>query len=86
MAGWGFDHIRLPVDEVEIFTEKGEWKEKERRLIHKAVEWCKDLNMRVILDFHILRSHYFNDTENMTLWSSKAEQDKLSDMWKKLSA
>lgn len=42
--------------------------------------------MRVILDFHILRSHYFNDTENMTLWSSKAEQDKLSDMWKKLSA
>lgn len=86
LAGWGFDHIRLPVDEVEIFTEKGEWKEKERGLIHKAVEWCKDLNMRVILDFHILRSHYFNDTENMTLWSSKAEQDKLSDMWKKLSA
>lgn len=51
-------------------------RKKERGLIHKAVEWCKDLNMRVILDFHILRSHYFNDTENVTLWSSKAEQDK----------
>lgn len=86
LASWGFDHIRLPIDEGEIFTEEGEWKEKERGLIHKAIEWCKELNMRVILDFHILRSHYFNDTENMTLWSSEAEQNKLSCMWKKLSA
>lgn len=86
LAKWGFDHIRLPIDEMELFSENGEWKSKELRLLHNAIGWCKEQNMRVILDFHILRSHYFNDTENMTLWSVKAEQEKFINMWVKLSS
>lgn len=86
LAEWGFDHIRLPVDEMEIFTENGEWKAKELKLMHNAIEWCKNKNIRVVLDFHILRSHYFNDTENITLWKSAAEQEKFVELWEKISA
>ena len=82
----GFDHLRLPVDEEQLFTPSGDIDTETVGLIHQAISWCREFQMRIIFDFHILRSHYFNDTENMTLWSSKAEQDKLSDMWKKLSA
>ncbi len=62
-AEWGFDHLRFPVDEMEIFTEKGEWNTKNLRLLRNALDCCMEQNMRAILDFHILRSHYFNDTE-----------------------
>ena len=85
-AEWGFDHLRIPVDEMEIFTENGDWNQKHLKLLHDAMDYCMSQNMRVILDFHILRSHYFNDTEKMTLWKNKAEQDKFIAMWKKISA
>ena len=85
LAKWGFDHIRLPVDEHEMFSVEGEWNAKTLNLIHNAIGWCKDQNLRVMLDFHILRSHYFNDTENMTLWTNKDDQDKFIAMWQKIS-
>lgn len=85
LADWGFDHIRLPIDESEVFTESGEWNAKALKLMHDAIGWSKEQNMRVILDFHILRSHYFNDTENMTLWKDKNEQEKFINMWVKIS-
>ena len=83
MCGMGFDHLRFPVDEMEIFTEKGEWNTKNLRLLRNALDCCMEQNMRAILDFHILRSHYFNDTENMTLWTDKSEQERFVSMWKK---
>lgn len=85
LAKWGFDHIRLPVDESELFTMNGEFVPSTLHLIHSAISWCKNNNMRVILDLHIIRSHYFNDQKNMTLWNTPSEQDKLVDMWIKLS-
>lgn len=85
-AEWGFDHLRFPVDEMEIFSEKGEWNTKNLRLLRNALDCCMEQNMRAILDFHILRSHYFNDTENMTLWTDKSEQERFVSMWKKISA
>ncbi len=84
LADMGFDHIRLPVDESELFSEDGSWNKEVRQYIHDAIAWCSEYNLRVILDFHILRSHYFNDTENMTLWKDVKEQDKFVAMWKKI--
>jgi len=83
----GFDHIRLPVDEKELFNADNPrtFKTATVQLIHNAIGWCQARNMRIILDFHILRSHYFNDTENMTLWTNPADQDLFVQMWEKMS-
>lgn len=85
LAEWGFDHIRLPVDESQLFTPEGKFIPGTLQSIHEAIRWCKENKMRIVLDLHILRSHYFNDKENMTLWTDVREQDKLIGMWRKIS-
>lgn len=66
LAGFGFDHIRLPVDEEQLFTEDGQKIPEAFELMHNAIKWCEKANMRVLLDLHILRSHYFNAGSNGT--------------------
>lgn len=60
LAGFGFDHIRLPMDEEQLFTEDGQKIPEAFELMHNAIKWCKEANMKVIADLHILRSHHFN--------------------------
>ena len=86
LADMGYDHIRLPVDEKEVFDTDLNFNPETRQLIHDAIAWCKEYNMRIILDMHITRSHYFNDDKNsIILWKEQAEQDKLVNIWDKLS-
>ena len=60
LAGFGFDHTRLPADEEQLFTEDGQKIPEAFELLHNAIKWCEKANMKVIVDMHILRSHYFN--------------------------
>lgn len=86
LADMGYDHIRLPVDEKEVFDPELNFNPETSQLIHDAIAWCREYNMRVILDMHITRSHYFNDDKNLIpLWKEQAEQDKLVTIWDKLS-
>jgi len=80
----GFDHIRLPIDEEQM------WDENEKRfddaftLMQNCLEWSRKAGLRVIIDLHILRSHYFNAQEK-PLWTKVEEQDKFIRLWKDLS-
>jgi endoglucanase len=80
----GFDHIRLPVDEIQLWDENGKRYEEAFGLLRQCLRWCKDAGLRVVLDLHILRSHYFN-ADVKPLWTDRAEQDKLIRLWKDLS-
>lgn len=64
LAGFGFDHIRLPADEEQLFTEDGQKIPEAFELLHNAIKWCEKANMKVIVDMHILRSHHFNNNES----------------------
>lgn len=81
----GYDHIRLPVDEEQLWDEQGNKETEAFILLHNAVNWCKENNLRIIVDLHIIRSHHFN-SEIRPLWTDPAEQDKLVQMWRELSA
>lgn len=70
LASFGFDHIRLPMDEEQLFTEDGQKIPEAFELVHNAINWCKNANMRVIVDMHILRSHYFNNTPTKVTYRS----------------
>ncbi len=48
LADMGFDHIRLPVDEKEIFDTNMEFVPATRQLVHDAIAWCKEYNMRLV--------------------------------------
>ena len=80
----GFDHVRIPVDEEQLWDSTGKKDIEAFGLLHHAVQWAINANLRVIVDLHIIRSHYFN-AENNALWTNPAEQEKLVTMWKELS-
>jgi endoglucanase len=81
----GFDHIRLPVDEEQLWDSTGKRDEEAFRLLNDCMTWVSEAGIRVILDLHILRSHYFN-AEEKPLWTKTEEQDKFIRLWKDLSS
>lgn len=82
---WGFDHIRLPVDEIQLWTEEGAPEPEAFRLLDAALDWCEDAGLRVIVDLHILRSHYFMQQENPPLFTNPREAAKFVELWLELS-
>jgi endoglucanase len=80
----GFDHIRLPIDEEQMWDETGKRHEDAFTLMKNCLEWCNKAGLRVIVDLHILRSHHFN-ADVKPLWTVPAEQDKFIALWKDLS-
>lgn len=80
----GFDHIRLPIDEEQMWDEQGNRNDDAFELLKQCLIWCDEAGLRVVLDLHILRSHHFN-AEEKPLWTVPAEQDKFIRLWKDLS-
>ena len=86
LASYGFDHLRLPVDEDHLFNESGRADEETLSLIHETITRCKKNGMRIILDIHSIKSHTFKSSrinEN-TLWDSEDEQDHFVKIWQLL--
>ena len=84
----GYDHIRLPIDEITIFDDNGKCIDSSFNDVKNAINWCIKYNMRVIVDLHILRSHHFNSRNNegkMTLWNDPIAQDHLLSIWDSIS-
>ena len=80
IANMGFDHIRLPVDEEQLWDEKGNRLQDGFALMENCIAWCMKNNLRVIVDLHILRSHHFV-ADSRPLWDSQAEQEKYYALW-----
>jgi endoglucanase len=84
IAAMGFDHVRLPVDEVQLWDSLGRKDSEAFALLHHAIQWAMEAQLRTVVDLHIIRSHYFNAASN-PLWTEKGEQEKLVNMWHQLS-
>jgi endoglucanase len=85
IASIGYDHIRLPVDEEQLWDEAGNKEPEAFELLHKAIGWAGESKLRVVVDLHILRSHHFNAKEK-PLWTDPAAQDTFFQLWRDLSA
>ncbi len=84
IAEMGFDHIRLPIDEEQMWDEQGKRNNDAFQLMTNCVDWCAEYNLRIIVDLHILRSHHFN-ADVKPLWTDSKEQEKFYDLWRDLS-
>ena len=84
----GFDHVRLPIDEVQFWDESGNRLDEAWQLLTNALDWAVKNNLRVIVDLHTLRSHSFvlQEGQKNALYEDPAELQKLIDMWTQLSA
>src|SRR5512138_2609655 len=89
IAEQGFDHVRLPIDEKELWLEDGSANEPEMARLVQAIEWCRSTGLRVVVDLHVLKSHHFNAANeggHNTLWKDPAAQEHLLSLWRDLSA
>ncbi len=84
LAERGFDHLRIPIDEEQMWTETGEKEAEAFELLHNALGWCRAHGLRAIVDLHILRSHHFN-REEKPLWTDPAAQERFFQCWRELS-
>lgn len=84
LNGLGFDHLRIPVDEEQLFDVSGQPEPEAFELLTNSLDWCQQAGLRAIVDLHILRSHHFNEQEK-PLWTNPAEQDKFMEFWRILS-
>ena len=55
IAEWGFDHVRIPIDEQQMFHEDGTKDTEAFQLLHNALNLCLKYNLKAIVDLHILR-------------------------------
>ncbi len=83
----GFDHVRLPMDEDELWTVDGAKKVDAFRAMHSCIQWCISHDMKIVMDVHILRSHHFNAGNGegkIILWTDENAQQRFLDMWDEL--
>lgn len=85
----GFDHVRIPIDEVQFWDEEGNKLPEAWDLLTNALDLARKHNLRAIVDLHIIRAHNFNASnsgETNTLFTSEEAQEGLLNLWRQLSA
>ena len=89
IAAFGFDHVRIPIDEKEMWDESGRPIDSSFTYLKSCLDWCADAGLKAVVDLHILRSHHFNAANNegkITLWSDSAAQDNFIKLWIDISS
>ncbi|HBC85728.1 MAG TPA: glycosyl hydrolase family 5 [Lentisphaeria bacterium] len=86
IADWGFDHVRLPIDEQQMWDDTGKQENEAFDLMDSALDWAAQSGMKAVVDLHILRSHFFNQSTEPKLFTDPVEAAKFADFWRQLSA
>ena len=83
IAGWGFDHVRLPVDYMifEKDSAPGVYDEDGLKHIDDCVRWCKNYGLNVIIDLHHAPGFSFHTLDTNTLFTDPDMGDRMSAIW-----
>jgi len=85
MGHGAFDHIRLPIDEEQMWDRSGYRYDEAFDLLDAALDWCAEAGLKVIVDLHLLRAHHFLDEGNPPLYTSPREEERFVALWRDLS-
>lgn len=84
----GYDHVRIPIDEKELWDESGNQIDEAFGYLLNCLDWCEKYGLKAIVDLHIIRSHHFNASNeggSNTLWDDVKAQDSFINLWVQLS-
>ena len=90
IAGWGFDHVRLPIDYpvLEDDANPGVYLESGFTYLDSCLKWCQEHGLRLIFDIHKAPGYSFTNTleaENTgvvnTLFTDPAMQQRFINLW-----
>lgn len=85
LARMGFNHLRIPVDEEQLWDDAGKREAEAWTLLNTALDWCAEYGLNAVVDLHILRSHYFMAKEK-PLFTIPREAERFGELWDELSS
>jgi len=84
----GYDHVRIPLDEKEMWDSTGVPIKEAFKHLTNCLDWCAKYKLRAIVDLHTVRAHHFNaanDGTTNTLWVDSLAQKNFINIWVQLS-
>jgi len=84
-GGQPFDHLRIPIDEEQMWDDAGNQESEAFALLDNALDWCEAAGLRAVVDLHILHTHYFLDETDPPLFADPAEEARFAGLWQQLS-
>lgn len=83
IAGWGMDHVRLPVDYpvLESDDQPGVYRESGFAYLDRCLDWCAAAGLNVVLDLHKAPGYAFYELAENRLFQDEAQQQRLIALW-----
>ena len=86
ISSWGLDHVRIPVDYDLVEDKEGNYIEKGFEYIQKAIDWCKNSKLNMILDIHKTFGYSFDSGEKEDgFFVNEAYQERFYRLWEELA-
>ena len=82
IAGWGLDHVRVPVDYNVIQSDDGSFIESGWKHIDDVVDWCGRHGLKLVIDLHKASGYFFGEKERAAFFESKPHQDMFVRRWR----
>ena len=87
IAGWGFDHVRIPIDCNVIQNTDGSMKPDGLARIDNALALCGKYNLNAVLDLHKTQGFSFDPGEKEAgFFDSEVQQEKFYAIWECFAA
>jgi hypothetical protein len=88
VAGWGMDHVRLPID-YNVLEDDGQpfiYLEEGFSYIDNCIEWCEEYGLNIILDLHKAPGYAFHSLDSNKLFEDNTLQERFISLWKAFAA
>jgi aryl-phospho-beta-D-glucosidase BglC (GH1 family) len=88
IAGWGLDHVRVPVDYEVLEDEQGNYIEEGFGYISNCIAWCQKYNLHMILDLHKTAGYSFDIRKGEdadSFFRSEELQQRFIRLWKEFA-
>lgn len=83
---WNADHVRLPIDYNLLEDEFGNFKEDGFGYIDKAISWCKNVKLNLVIDLHKTAGYSFDKGENESGFFENLDlQERFLSLWEELA-
>ena len=87
VAGWGLDHIRIPVDYNILENEDGSFSQEGFERLHRVLELCRQYGLRLLLDLHKTAGFSFDSygESEHGFFESETYQERFYRLWEEIA-
>lgn len=86
IKSWGLDHVRVPVDYNIFQNNDGSFIESGFGYVQRAIDWCGDNGLNMILDLHKTRGFSFDKGENESnFFNDEGLQKAFYELWEEFA-